>query len=65
MAEHANPFITGMVNGRPYQSVTVEDRLAMVVRFTAAQCEAALAVPNLQKTVKTAVERRQRKLTKA
>jgi len=43
----------------------VDSRLAKVKGFDATTCERALALPDLQKTVRTAIERRLRKLTKA
>lgn len=42
----------------------VEDRIALVRDFTAQQCQQALALPHLQRTVRLAVERRQRVLEK-
>ena len=60
-----NPFETGRVyNGHRMQDCGVEDRIARVREFTADQCRAALALPGLQKTVRTAVERRLRALAK-
>lgn len=40
----------------------VEGRLQRVQRFTATECRAALKLPDLQKTVRVAIERRLRKL---
>lgn len=40
----------------------VEDRLCRVKNFTLAQCRQALALDDLQKTVRLALERRVRKL---
>lgn len=60
-----NPFLTTQYGDRWLGPVCVTDRLRMVAGFTAEQCAAALQVPGLQKTVRTAIERRQRKLAKA
>jgi hypothetical protein len=43
---------------------TVEDRLHVAKNFDAAKCRAALNRDDLQKTVRTAIERRLRKLEK-
>ena len=61
----SNPFLTKQYGDRWLGPVTVEDRVRMVAGFDADQCAAALLVPGLQKSVKTAIERRQRKLAKA
>ncbi len=58
-----NPFVTGHVPGvGDMQAADVESRLDLVARFNAAKCRAALQMPDLQKTVRRAVERRLRKL---
>jgi len=44
--------------------VTIQPNLPEIQDFTAAECVRALKLPNLQKTVRTAIERRQRKLQK-
>ena len=60
-----NPFETGQVyNGHRMQDCGAEDRIGRVKGFDADQCRAALDVPGLQKTVRTAVERRLRALAK-
>ena len=60
-----NPFETGQVyNGHRLQHCDAQDRITCVKEFNAAQCRAALALPDLQKTVRTAVERRLRALEK-
>lgn len=61
----SNPFLTTRYDGYWTGAVTAEDRAKMVMTFTAEQCAAALQVPGLQKTVITAIERRQRQLAKA
>jgi hypothetical protein len=43
-------------------TVTAEDRIRMVKTFDRKQCEAALIVPNLQKTVERAVRARFRQI---
>ena len=58
-----NPFETGQIyNGHRLQHCGVDDRIACVKEFDFAQCRAALALPDLQKTVRVAVERRLRAL---
>ena len=58
-----NPFETGQIyNGHRLQHCGVDDRIACVKEFDFAQCRAALALPDLQKTVLEAVERRLRVL---
>ena len=58
------PFLTGVRDGQPYGAVDVASRLNRVEEFGIDQCYHALGVPNLQKTVKTAIERRIRKIEK-
>ena len=58
-----NPFETGQVYGRiRLQHLDAQDRITCVKEFDFAQCRAALALPDLQKTVLEAVERRLRVL---
>lgn len=59
-----NPFDYNMC-GTPVSSVTVDDRCRAVANFDKAGCLAALLVPNLQITVRTAIDRRLRALLKA
>lgn len=61
----SNPFLNTNYNGRWMGPVTAEDRAAAAAQFTAEQCEAALLVPGLQKSVIAAIKRRQRQLAKA
>ena len=57
-----NPFAYHNALGWPMQVVDVATRLERVKRFDADQCERALKVDGLQKTVRTAIERRLRQL---
>ena len=57
-----NPFYFQTYRGHATYSVGVDDRLSRVSGFDLAQCRAALALPGLQKTVRVAIERRQRAL---
>lgn len=59
-----NPFETGQVTPRGIrlQYSSADERIARVREFTADQCRAALALPDLQKTVRAAIERRLKKL---
>ena len=60
MAPH--PFYSGTYNGRDCYCVTADDRVKRVVEFDLATCSAALDLPDLQASVRTAIERRIRKL---
>lgn len=62
---HLGPFTTGEVDGHPVGYTDVQSRLAMVKSFTRYECEQALAMPNLQATVRKAVERQLRRHKKA
>ncbi len=58
-----NPFETGQIyNGHRLQHCDAHDRITCVKEFDLAKCRAALALPDLQKTVRVAVERRLRAL---
>jgi len=59
-----NPFNAGSHNGLQFYHLTAEDRASAVAWFDRAQCEAALKLPNLQKTVVVAVQRRLRHFDK-
>lgn len=66
----AHPFAAGsytLGDGRVVhtQHTAVLDRIRAVSDFTAEQCAAALALPDLQKTVRAAIERRQRVLARS
>lgn len=65
MSTDINPFRAGVYNGVQMYHQTAEDRVRAVADFSRAECEAALQVPNLQKTVVTAVKRRLRLLDKS
>lgn len=65
MACQDNPFATGVYYGHQTYLVTVDDRCAAARRFDRAQCEAALRVPDLQKTVLNAVRARLRQLDRS
>lgn len=58
MSTRTSPFHAGVYNGIQTEHVSVDDRLQAVKHFNRAQCEAALKVQGLQKTVETAVRRR-------
>lgn len=59
-----NPFKAAVHDGIQTYYGTAEDRIHCVSRFTRAECEAALQLPGLQKTVAAAVQRRLRHLDK-
>lgn len=61
---HPNPFRSIVVDGKQLYTVAADDRVRMVITFTAEQCQAALQVDGLQKTVSAAVGRRLRQLDK-
>jgi hypothetical protein len=58
----ANPFFAGIYDGGPAYDIDAVSRLERVARFNTDQCRRALHVRGLQKTVRTAVERRLRRL---
>lgn len=60
-----HPFYSSTYNGHDCIDMTVDDRIRRVKEFTAEQCHAALSVPDLQKSVITALNRRLMKLAKA
>ena len=58
-----HPFYAGSSFGdAAYYNVSADDRISAVQRFNSGQCRIALMLPDLQKTVRTALERRLRKL---
>lgn len=65
-ADHPFAAYTYPSDAGPVQTYhcAVDDRLRVVPKLTAAQCEAALRMPDLQVTVRKAVERRLRALSK-
>lgn len=58
-----NPFLCPEY-GRDVQTVDVAGRVEHVKHFNTAQCRAALKLPDLQATVRQAIERRLRRLAK-
>jgi len=58
MKQANDPFI----GPRGYGATDAVSRIEMVARFDAAQCQAALAVPGLQKTVERKIHTRLRQL---
>ena len=59
-----NPFKAGEHDGVQVYYGTADDRIFAVGRFDRIQCEAALRLPDLQKTVAAAVQRRLHHLDK-
>lgn len=59
-----NPFKAGIYSGTQLYHLSVEERIRVVKDFDRTACNAALLLPNLQKTVATAVQRRLRYLDK-
>lgn len=59
-----NPFSTGSFDGVEYSYTCAEDRIRAAKRFDLTECEAALKMPNLQKTVIAALRRRLQHLRK-
>lgn len=57
-----NPFFAGEYGGHRTYAMTADDRISRVRHFDRRQCLAALALPDLQKTVSRAVERRLRQI---
>ena len=62
--EEINPFKAGVHGGTQTYYGVAEDRIRAVAWFDRAQCEAALKLPGLQKTVAAAVQRRLRYVDK-
>ena len=60
----ANPFKAARYGDTQCYHQTAEDRIRAVLDFDRAACTAALLLPDLQKTVATAVQRRLRYLDK-
>jgi hypothetical protein len=57
-----HPFLAATYEGEQFYDIVAEDRIRRVKHFDRAQCLAALALPDLQKTVARAVQRRLRLL---
>lgn len=64
MTNVSNPFAAGIYGGVQSYTIAVADRLSLVKNFSLAQCQAALQVDGLQKTVEAAVRARIRRLEK-
>lgn len=60
-----HPFYAGSYDGRDFVHQGADARIEVVKGMTADQCHAALALPHLQKSVITALNRRLMKLEKA
>lgn len=62
-----NPFLTNIRNfqGERVAALDAMERIRMVERFNAYECEQASKVPDLQATVETAIAKRLRKLERA
>lgn len=58
--ETMNPFKAGVHNGVQTYHCVAEDRIRVAAWFDRAQCDAALKLPGLQKTVAAVVQRRLR-----
>ena len=63
-AETMNPFKAGVHSGVQTYHCVAEDRIRVAAWFNRAECEAALMLPGLQKTVAAAVQRRLRHFDK-
>lgn len=57
-----NPFRYRLSDGKEVETVSADDRVRKVKHFNLDQCNAALAVPRLQKVVEKAVFSRLRAL---
>ena len=60
-----NPFFSGTYNGHVCFTQDAAERVQKVREFTAQQCQAALELPGLQKSVTTAIHRRLARLERA
>lgn len=58
----ANPFRYRLSDGHEVETTSADDRIGKVKRFSLEQCNAALSVTGLQKTVERAVFARMREL---
>lgn len=65
MTQSNHPFAAGVYNGVQTYVCSVDERVARARSFDRAQCEAALRLPDLQKTVLRAVQTRLRQLDRA
>ncbi len=62
MSKQVNPFYSYSHDGRDFFAIGTDDRLRALKTFTLQECRAALALTNLQKSVRTALESRAKKL---
>lgn len=62
MTTTQNPFAVQLHGGIQAYTCSADDRISRVQHFDRKQCLAALALPDLQRTVARAVERRLRQL---
>lgn len=60
-----HPFYSGTYDGRDCYCITADDRVKRAANFDIDTCRRALALPDLQSTVRQALERRIRKLERA
>lgn len=58
------PFQTGTYQGEPIGHLGAAERMQAAESFSAQQCRQALDMPYLQKSVRTVVERRLRRVEK-
>ena len=63
--ERANPFEKTLYGGIKVGVCDAADRLALVAGFCEAQCRAALLLPDLQKAVRAAIQKRLKTLNAA
>lgn len=61
----SHPFYSGTYNGHDCYCVTSEDRIKRVREFDLETCRRALLLPDLQSTVRKAIECQARKLVRA
>ncbi len=59
-----DPFLFADFGDHKTYVVCAQDRITRVKRFDRTQCQAALALPDLQKTVQAAICKRMRQLEK-
>ncbi|SDI52504.1 hypothetical protein [Propionivibrio dicarboxylicus] len=58
----SNPFRYRMYDGREVETTSADDRVKKVKGFSLDQCNSALSLPGLQKSVERAVHTRLRSL---
>jgi hypothetical protein len=63
--EEKHPFFAFSSHGRDFYHCDIASRVDAVKKFTIEQCRTALELDGLQKSVRTAIERRIRKLEKS